>query len=128
MKQGEEWRESEKRRGTEKEISTPLNSEQLACKRCYMTAINDIKIQEFLVVNQLPLRGDIAVFASVLDDNSSMGLFLSLFEYTMRKDPELTRVMQTIPQSARYTSPHIQNEIIELMMQTDRGDSETSRG
>ena len=74
-----------------------------------------IDLLEYLVVNQLPLRGDNAGFASVLDENSSMGLFLSLFEYTMRKDPELTRIMKTIPQNAHYTSPQIQNEIIEMM-------------
>ncbi len=67
------------------------------------------------MVNQLPLCGDNAGFASVLDDNGSMGLFLSLFEYSMRKDPELTRITKTIPQNARYTSPQIQNEIIEMM-------------
>jgi hypothetical protein len=44
----------------------------------------------------------------MLDENSSMGLFFSLFEYTMRKDPELTRITKTI-------SPQIQNEIVEIM-------------
>ncbi|KAL2089232.1 hypothetical protein ACEWY4_016131 [Coilia grayii] len=33
----------------------------------------------------------------------------------MRKDPELTRIAKTIPQNACYTSPQIQNDIIELM-------------
>ena len=47
-----------------------------------------IDMLEYLVVDQLPLRGDNAGFASVLDQNISMGLFLSLFEYTMLKDPE----------------------------------------
>lgn len=100
---------------TGKEISTLLNSEQLARNRYYISAV--IYMLEFLVVNQLPLRGDNAGFASVLtlDDNSSMGLFLSLFEYTMRKDPKLTRITKTIPQNARYTSPQIQNEIIKMM-------------
>ena len=102
-----------KRRETGKEISTLLNSDQLARNRYYMSAIIDIV--EFLVANQLPLRGDNAGFASVLEDSGSMGLFSSLFEYSMRKDPELTRITKTIPQNARYTSPQIQNEIIEMM-------------
>lgn len=107
------WRDLEKLRETGKTISTLLNSEQLARNRYYMSAV--IHMLEFLVVNRLPLRGDNAGFASVLDDNSSMGLFLSLFEYTMLKDPELTRITKTIPQNAHYTSPQIQNEIIEMM-------------
>jgi len=110
----------EKRRETGKEISTLLTLEQLARNT---SAIIDMV--EFLVVNRLPLRGDNAGFASVLDDNSSMGLFLSLFEYPMRKDPELTRITKTIPQNAGYISPQIQNKIIEIM---SRGNSETSRG
>lgn len=78
-----------------------------------MSAIIDMV--EFLVVNQLPIHGDDAGFASVLDDSGSMGLFLSLLEYSMRKDPELTRITKTIPQNARYTSPQMQNEIMEMM-------------
>ncbi|KAM3877134.1 uncharacterized protein ACN63O_013827 [Diretmus argenteus] len=82
-------------------------------QRYYISAIIDML--EFLVVNQLPLRGDNAGFARMLEDDNSIGLFLSLFEYTMRKDAELTNITRTIPQNARYTSPRMQNEIIELM-------------
>lgn len=91
------WRDSEKGRETGREISTLLNSEQLTRNRFYMSAVIDML--EFLVVNQLPLGGDNAGFVSVLDDNSSMRLFLSLLEYTIRKDPELTGTTKTIPQN-----------------------------
>lgn len=33
----------------------------------------------------------------------------------MRKDPELEKILQTIPQNARYTSHDIQNELIKIM-------------
>lgn len=110
---------------TGKEISTLLNSEQLARNRYYMSAIDMV---EFLVVNPLPLCGDNAGFTSVLDDNGSMGLFLSHFEYSMRKDPELTRITKTIPQNVRHTSPQIENETVEMMRKLVKGDSETRRG
>jgi len=67
----------------------------------------------FLEVNQLPLRGDECGFEKLLDDNP--GLFLSLFECTLAKDPELTKIVPTIPENARYVSPEIQNEMIAIM-------------
>lgn len=62
-------------RETGKEISTLRNSEQLARNRYYMSAI--INMLELLVVNQLRLCEDIAGFAIMLDDNSSVGPFMS---------------------------------------------------
>ena len=47
--------------------------------------------------------------------DASCGLFLSLFEYSVRKDPELEKILQTIPQNARYTSHDIKNELIKIM-------------
>lgn len=75
--------ESRKNTKTGTEISTLLNADQLAWSGYYMSAI--IHLIELLVANQLPLRGDNAGFSSMLDDGS-VGLFLSLFEYTLRKD------------------------------------------
>ncbi len=68
---------------------------------------------EFLVVNHLPLRGSTDAFDSLTEDGS--GLFLSLFEYTLRKDPELRSVMKTIPRNATYSSHEIQNDVIANM-------------
>ena len=68
-----------------------------------MSAVIDML--EYLVVNQLPLRGHNAGFASVLDENSAMGLFLSLFECTMRKDPELIRITKNNPTECTLYRP-----------------------
>ncbi|CAL8355710.1 unnamed protein product [Merluccius merluccius] len=43
------------------------------------------------------------------------GLFLCLFEYTIQKDPELARILSTIPRNATYTNHNIKNQITELM-------------
>lgn len=47
--------------------------------------------------------------------DSSVGLVLSLFEYTLRKDFELAKIAKTMPQKAKYTSPEIQNKLLETM-------------
>ncbi len=64
-------------------------------------------------MNHLPLRGSTDAFDSLTEDGS--GLFLSLFEYTLRKDPELRSVMKTIPHNATYSSHEIQNCVIANM-------------
>ncbi|XP_063039724.1 uncharacterized protein LOC134434959 [Engraulis encrasicolus] len=105
------WREKEKRRETGQEISTLLNDDQLERNRYYLSSVIDVI--EFLSVNQLPFRGDHDSFDS--RDESGCGLFLSLFEYTLRKDPKLAKIALTMPRNARYTSHEIQNEIVDIM-------------
>ena len=77
----------------------------------YIGAIIDML--QFLAINRLPLRGSVGAFKSQGD--ASCGLFLSLFEYSVRKDQELEKILQTIPQTARYTSHYIQNELIKIL-------------
>uniref|UniRef100_A0A8C9YYB0 TTF-type domain-containing protein n=1 Tax=Sander lucioperca TaxID=283035 RepID=A0A8C9YYB0_SANLU len=105
------WRDKERRVQTGTEIATLVNTEQLQRNRYYLSAIIDAI--EFLTVNQLPFRGDNDGFDSMSGDGC--GLFLSLFEYTLRKDPALARIAQSIPHNARYTSHDIQNNIIDIM-------------
>lgn len=105
------WKELELRRKTGKEVSTMINSDQLARHRFYVSAIIDVL--EFLVSNELPLRGDIDSVNS--GGEAGSGLFLSLFNYTLRQNQELAKVFCTIPKNATYTSHDIQNHIIELM-------------
>ncbi len=47
----------------------------------------------FLALNQLPFRGDHDSVESMSESGS--GLFLS-FEYTLQKDAELAKIMETI--------------------------------
>ncbi|CAM4607110.1 unnamed protein product [Leuciscus chuanchicus] len=105
------WKEREKRTESGLEISTLVNINQLARNHYYLSSIVDMV--EFLVVNNLPLRGSTDAFDSLTEGGS--GLFLSLFEYTLRKDPEIRSVVQTIPRNATYTSHDIQNDVIANM-------------
>uniref|UniRef100_A0A3B1J476 DUF4371 domain-containing protein n=1 Tax=Astyanax mexicanus TaxID=7994 RepID=A0A3B1J476_ASTMX len=95
----------------DREISTLVNANQLARNRLYVSSIIDII--EFLVSNELPLRGTIDSLESRGEGGS--GLFLSLFEYTLRQNSELAQAFSTIPRNSTYTSHDIQNEVIELM-------------
>lgn len=104
------WRDKDRRIKTNKEISTLINTNQLQQNRYYVSAIIDV---EFLAVNQLPFRDDHDAFSSM--NEHGCGLFLSLFEFSLRKDEELARIAKNIPHNARYTSHDIQNELIEVM-------------
>uniref|UniRef100_H2ZUD4 TTF-type domain-containing protein n=1 Tax=Latimeria chalumnae TaxID=7897 RepID=H2ZUD4_LATCH len=108
------WKERKIRSAMGKEVSTLVNSDQLAMNRYYLSSI--IEIVEFLAINELPFRGSSDSIDNVAE--GSCGLFLSLFEYTLRKDPELAKVDKTIPGNAKYTCHDIQNEIIEIMSDT----------
>ena len=116
------WLEKRVRQTANKEISTMINSEQLARNRYYVSSIVDVI--HFLVSNELPLRGRFDATPKINEDGSdvvcaslthSSGLFLKLFEYTMKKDKVLRDAYMTIPANATYTSHDIQNDIIQLM-------------
>lgn len=86
------WKERERRASTGKEISTLLNAEQLQKNRYYMSSIIDII--GFLGENQLPLPGKLDAF-----DNMAEGgrVFLSLLDYTIKKDPLLADAVKKLP-------------------------------
>ena len=44
-----------------------------------------------------------------------MGHFVNSFEYTLMKDTKLAEIQKRISQNAKYTSPNIQNDIINEM-------------
>ncbi|KAL4143874.1 hypothetical protein QTP88_006129 [Uroleucon formosanum] len=89
-------------------ISTFLNKNVLENHRYYVKSIFEIII--FLVVNELPFRGDFD-----LEMHEDKGLFQSLFRYTLKKDTKLAKCAKLIPQNATYLSPVIQNETINIM-------------
>ncbi|KAL7395107.1 hypothetical protein ABVT39_010232 [Epinephelus coioides] len=105
------WRDKERRIHTSKEISTLINTDQLQRNRYYLSAIIDVV--EFLAVNQLPFRGNHDAYSDMNEDGC--GLFLSLFEFALRKDAELAKIAKTIPRNATYTSHDIQNNLIDVM-------------
>ena len=107
------WKEREKRCEKGKEISTLLTSEQIARNRYYISSIVDVL--EFLVSNQLPLRGTSESFVSMLDADGGNGLFLSLLEFSIRKDSKLAEIVKSIPKNASYTSHDIQNQLLSAM-------------
>ncbi|KAL7407295.1 hypothetical protein ABVT39_006367 [Epinephelus coioides] len=106
------WRDKERRIHTSKEISTLINTDQLQRNRYYLSAIIDVV--EFLAVNQLPFRGNHDAYSDINEDGC--GLFLSLFEFALRKDAELAKIAKTIPRNATYTSHDIQNNLIDVMI------------
>ena len=65
------------------------------------------EVVQFLATNELSFRGDYEKLAK-----AESGLFVKLFRYTLLKDHKLSQILQTIPSNAKYTSPEIQNDII----------------
>ncbi|MGH0178978.1 UNVERIFIED_CONTAM: hypothetical protein FKN15_000382 [Acipenser sinensis] len=107
------WNERKVRGALGKAVSTLVNASQLERNWYYMAAIIDMI--EFLAVHEPPFRGS---DESVDIADRSSGVFLGLYEYTLRKDPELAKVYQTIPGNTKCTLHDIQNEIIKIMCET----------
>ena len=105
------WKERQRRINTGKEISTLINTDQLRKNRYYVSSLVDVV--GFLVENQLPLRGKLDAFGDMSEGGS--GLFLSLLDYTIKKDPELADIVKTIPRNATYTCHDMQNELINTL-------------
>lgn len=105
------WKEKNLRTSARNKISTLVNSAQLSQNHIYISGIVDII--EFLVSNELALRGSIDSIDSW--NESGCGHFLSLFQYTLRQNKDFAQAFSTIPKNATYTSHDVQNEIIELM-------------
>lgn len=107
------WEEKIRRTTTSSSVGTLLNQNVLEKYRYYIKSI--IEVIQFLAVNELAFRGNYE-----LDEEKEKGLFQSLFEYTIKKDPILKEAIVHIPQNAKYRSPEIQNQIIQAMSETVR--------
>jgi hypothetical protein len=110
-----QWCERETRKTSKMEVSAMLCQGQLEKNRYYVMSIFDVV--QFLVMNEMPFWGDKESAAEFIDptDCLSQGKFLNLFAYTVKKDDKLRAILPSIPENAKYTSPEIQNEIIETM-------------
>lgn len=102
------WKDKVNREAQNKEISQLLSTDVLEKRRYYVRAIVEVIV--FLTENELAFRGTWDA-----DSHMEEGLFISLFEYSIRKDEKLKSCVEIIPQNAKYTSPDIQNEIISII-------------
>ena len=104
------WSEKETRGSKGLQVQQQLCVKQLEKNRYYVKAIAEVV--KFLATNELGFRG-----TQETADGENRGLFLNLLEYTISKDAVLRSIVPTIPANAKYTSPEIQNEIIDIMVQ-----------
>lgn len=76
------------------------------------------EVVRFLSVNEPAFCGSSEGNLCESDNaDHSTGLFLKLFEYTLTKDTKLAKIARSIPQNAKYTSNHMQKEIIDTLAQ-----------
>ncbi|XP_050527956.1 uncharacterized protein LOC126898050 [Daktulosphaira vitifoliae] len=107
------WEEKKNRQTSNTEISTLVNDKTLEKHRYYLKSI--FEVVQFLVINELSFRGSYDI-----DEKAERGLFIKLFEFALKKDRFLAECNETIPNNGKYTSPEIQNEIIQIMAESVR--------
>ena len=80
------------------------------------------RVIQFLVLNGLPLRGD-EEYTDFEDGTVSGGLFLSsLSDLLFKIDPNLETIARRLPENTKYTSPDIQNEVVEVLYSIVQGE------
>lgn len=102
------WNEQKKRANSNLMVSNLVDSSVLEMRRYYVKSI--IGVIQFVVENELSLRGNWDAVSS-----TENGTFMNLFKYTLEKDEKLKACHAIIPDYAKYTSPEIQNELIEIL-------------
>lgn len=102
-----------KRIESNQSVSELLSTSVLQKRRYYCKSI--IEVIEYLAGNRLALRGDWND-----EEKEEGGLFNSLFELVLKKDPELIACQKYMPPNVTYKSPQIQNELIGIMAQVLR--------
>ena len=100
--------EKKLRKEQNSKISTLINTNQIAKNRFHESTL--IEVVQFLVLHQLPLRGSVDTLSG--REDQQRGLFMSLLEFAIKKDPFLAECIKTIPKNATYTSHDIQNQMI----------------
>jgi len=110
------WSEFENRIKNGQTIELQLSKDQLQRNRYYVKSVAEVII--FFAVNELGFRGDNEQ-GSVDEDGGNVtnvgGLFLRLFEFSLQKDEKLRSIAYSMPKNAKYTSPEIQNEVIDML-------------
>ena len=109
------WAERDLRKDRNLTIESQLSSSQVEKNRYYIKSIAEVV--QFLAVNELSFRGDkeSAEESNDCDRDNIGGLFVRLFEFAMQKDARLHSIAKSMPKNAKYTSPDIQNEVINIM-------------
>ena len=106
------WAEHKNRENTKSSVDT-LVLKKLPEHRIWLQAV--FYTIRYLVVNGLPFRGDNEnrVFNS---DSFGGGVYLNTFkDLLFQLQPELKLIAEKLPGNAKYTSPDIQNEVIEVL-------------
>lgn len=110
-----EWKEKEMRMKTSNEVSSIVCQSVLEKRQYYISSVIDVV--KFLVKNELAFRGNWDKLNDVED-----GLFMNLFLYTIEHDDKLKSCHSIMPNHAKYTSPDIQNELINILADSVRQD------
>lgn len=89
-------------------VSSLVCNDALEKNRYYVQSIAEMV--QFLVLNELALRGTYDI-----DEHEEISLFQNLFKYTVKKDMKLSECVKAVPVNAKYTSPEIQNDVIQIL-------------
>ena len=108
------WMERSYRQTNPSTIRHQFSSGHIERNRYYIKSIPEVV--QFLAVNELAFRGNNECCHEDAQSHENIGgLFNKLFEFAMSRDDKLRGISLSMPQNAKYMSPLIHNEVIDLM-------------
>lgn len=107
------WNEKQSRDELNTGIQTLITKSTLEKRQYYVSSIIDVI--KFLVENELSFRGN---WEKEMKEES--GKFMNLLKLLMKRDEKLKASELSMPDHVKYTSPDIQNELIEIMAHSVR--------
>ena len=73
-----------------------------------------LKLLKYLTMNGLPFRGD-KENTDFTSDDFGGGLYLNTLAQLSNTNPDLKKIAEKLPANAKYCSPDIQNEVIQVL-------------
>ena len=108
------WREKIKQDIAGANIHLEMHSKVVSEQMIWLESVFHVIV--FLTANGLPFRGHEE--QTDFNNEISGGLFLNTYaDLLFRIKPELANIAQRLPINAKYTSPTIQNEVINVLVQ-----------
>lgn len=83
-------------------------SKMVELNRYYIRTIAEVVL--FCAIHDMPLRGHVEYGSA-----TKKGVFLDLVQYTANHDHHFQKKMALIPNNAKYLSPDIQNEVLQIL-------------
>lgn len=111
------WMDYKNRMETSKSVMSLVSTKVMSDNQKWLQAV--VRVIKFLAKHGLPVRGEYDIYAFLhnqTDKSAKDGLFFSIIkDFIFVDHPDIKEISKKLPANAKYTSPDIQNEVIDVL-------------